>query len=478
MRQINANRKRRAPKSIAMNRRTRDENIQEFERRRPKAEKPIAKEEKKEMEKPITAEEIRKKLKPKLVKVEEAVSKRPFLILKPQKQLLVQSDDEIVKELNKTYRRESKRGDKSIRERGDMGQKNLRFTDLKSCPREVFYSFFEPHQARDYTVKGLILFEEGKLHHKDMGRRLEDSGRFIDAEGFLEIPTCGAVGYYDGLWEIDRVNGFKVCDMLEEKSKLPYACDEVAQEDYDQAQLYHHAAQYSPMLKKKRIKIRNIRLLYKDRAIQTEEVYFGWIAQPDKKRQLEVLQYLHWLNDVVIGQRALVPHPFERTSNKCIYCRYHKHCWKGYPEVVLEGPEEKAVPIPDKEIVESHAKRIYEIILQRSALKEELDKLAPVILAYLKKIKKGVYPINDVDGLTPRLSRDTVWDNDLLIKELGLECFAKIAAANGKLITKLIKEEFIDAGIFERAKKYKPKKAYLGVSKLKNFGKEVTNESD
>lgn len=463
-------RKKRVPKSKESTRRTRDENIREFMKRKSEK-KPASK--KKTKSKGPTVDEIRKKLKPQLKVVEKI--KRPFLVLKPQKQLLAQPDDELINEINATYIEESKQKGKTIRDKGDLAQKNLYFTNVKDCPREVYYKFFEPHRARDYTVKGLILFDDGNRHHVNLQRRLEDRGKARNPEGFLEIPQNGAVGYYDGLINVGVENGWRICDLLEIKSKLPYACDQISQEDYDQAQLYHFAAQFSKRLQSRKIKVRKIRIVYKDRAIQTDEVHFGWIVEPDSARQHQIMKYFNWLHDVVILQRYLPPQPYEPTSKNCAYCRFKSWCWKDYPEIIVGEADIEPVPIPDKEILESHAKRLYEIMKQEKEFQNEKKKLAPILLYYFKKTKKKVFPVNENEGIVPRQSKSVIWDTKALIKKIGLENFAEISKPESKKVTELINQKFADASLFESAKKYKPKKPYLAIAKLRNLEKEVKN---
>lgn len=465
--------KKRTIKSKEFNRRTRDENIREFEKRTAgkKGELKIAKSETPK----ITKDEIRKKLKPlqKMVKTEVRGKPRPFLVLKNQESLLVERDYELVEAINKSYIDESKHGQGGIKDKGDLRQKNLYFSNVGDCPREIYYKFFEPERARDYTVKGLILFDEGRAHHRNIQRRLEDRGIGRNPEGFLEIPSCGAVGYYDELVNVGSENGWIICDMGEIKSKLPYACEEVAQRDYDQAQLYHHAAQFSKRLKTKRIKIRNIRIVYKDRAIQTDEVHFSWIAKPDLDRQQQIIEYFQWLHDVVITKKFLSPHPYEKKSTKCQYCRFKDWCWRKYPDQIIEEKEEITadIKLPEKEILDSYAKKVHEILKKEAELKAEKDKLIPILLAYFSKTKNPIYPVTVAEALAPRQSNATTWDIEGLKSAIGLEMYAKISEPKGKHITDLINREFVDAAKFEEFKKYKPKKPSIYIKKIQGGSK-------
>lgn len=450
-----------------LNKRTRDENIRiARERKLPKSEL-----EKKGKTLGLTKEQIKKKLKPleaKAKKLEEKKKEKPFLVLKAQDHFLAERDHELTEEIDKSYIEESKSGD-SLKDKGDLGQKNLNFSNVSDCPREIYYKFFEPERARDYTVKGLKLFSEGKRHHINLQRRLEDRGKARNPEGFLEIPRCGATGYYDSLINVGVENGWDICDVLEVKSKLPFACEVIAQRDYDQAQLYQYGCQFSRRLKTKKIKVRNIRILYRDRAVQTDEVDFGWIVKPDLERQHQINEYFNWLYDVVINQQFLCPHPFERKSTKCLYCRFNAWCWREFPEQVIEEKKEDPLEIklPGKEIIDSYANKMYGILRKEAALKEEKKQLQEVILNYLRQEKVPHYLIKDDVALAPKQGKTSEWDEKGLMEALGFEWYAKISKPDGKKITSLIHREFVDASIFERYKKYKPKKPYLYIKKIK-----------
>lgn len=449
----------------ALTRKAREDNIAEFEKRKKTQVKPpeVPKMKKEE----LTAEEIRKKLRRGIQPERIIAAKKPYYILKPQKKLLAEQDMEIVECLAKSYTAEPV---KSLKEKGDMGQKNLYFSNVRDCPREIYYKFFEPQRARDYTVKGQILFDDGKIHHRTIQRRLEDMGKGEGSEGYLHIPEVDAGGYYDILYKVKELkNGWIICDITEVKSKLPYACNEIVQADYDQAQLYHYAATHSDRLRIKRIKIRAIRILYKDRALETDDIHFGWLVKPDYDRQMDIMKYFQYLKEVVIDRKFLPPHPFEKNSNKCKWCRFKGWCWLEYPELmadeVKEVPGDK-IEIPVKEILDSYAKKLYQIMKKEKELKEEKEKISPVIMAYLAKVKKSVYRLNDELGFEIRKSRDTIWDKEMLYKKIGKEFFYQIADIKSTLVSNLIKKEFVDAGIFEKAKKYKWKKAYLALTKL------------
>lgn len=451
----------------ALTKRTRDANIAEYEKREKTK---IEKVETETKSLGMTPAEIRKKIRRGDSFHMPFPKGRPFLVLKDQEELLIEKDMEIVEEINKSYVEESKSRALNLVEKGDRGQKNLYFSNVKSCPREIYYKFFEPERARDYTVKGLILFSDGNMHHRNIQRRLEDRGRGRNPEGFLEIPECGAVGYYDILTrEGHDENNWQICDMGEIKSKLPYACNTVSQVDYDQAQLYHYAAKKSKRLLTKRIKIRNIRIIYRDRAVETEEVHFGWLVMPDLNRQMQILQYLQWLHDVVVGKMKLVPHPYEQKSKNCLYCLFRGYCWRDYPGILEE--EKEQVPsefkIPDEQILDSYANELYRINKKKSELKKEEEKIAAVLMNYLLKTKQSVIRIPGLDeGFEIRKSKDTVWDKAFILKNFGADIFMQIADIKSSLVTALIKKEFIDAGLFEKAKKYKWKKPYLGLTKL------------
>lgn len=460
------------PKSKVSIGRTRAENIKEYQRRKGLTDDVMAAIKEVAMPKlkkqpPLKVKDIRKVLKP-VRTVAKKVIGADFLMMKPQKEFLAEREYELPEALAASYKADAGYG-QSLKERGDSGQKNLRFSNVTDCPRLVYYMFYEPSRARDYTVKGLILFEDGKMHHNNIQRRMEDRGLGRRPEGYLKLPNCGAVGYYDQLINVEIKNGWRICDMTEYKTKLPFVCEAIKQEDYDQVQLYHAAAQTSERLIDKKIRIRYIRLLYRDRAVQTDEVHFSWLIKPDKKRQHECLAYMDWLYEKVVLERYLPPQPFEPTSTKCIYCRWKAWCWHDYPEIIVDKVELEPVDVPGREIVESHAKRVYTILNLEKDLREEKARLAPVVLAFLKEHKKSVFPITEVDGLVPRQGRTTVWDKPKLIKRIGTESFSLVAQVSSALVSDLIKREFVDAGIFESAKSYKLNKPYLAIANFKKL---------
>lgn len=450
-----------------LNKRTRDENIRIAEiRKQPKPEI-----DKKGKSLGLTKEQIKKKLRPletKTKEIEKKKKEKPFLVLKAQDHFLAERDYELTEEIDKSYIEESKSGD-SLKDKGDLGQKNLNFSNVSDCPREIYYKFFEPERARDYTVKGLKLFSEGKRHHINLQRRLEDRGKARNPEGFLEIPRCGATGYYDSLINVGIENGWSICDVLEIKSKLPFACEVIAQRDYDQAQLYQYGCQFSRRLKTKKIKVRNIRILYRDRAVQTDEVDFGWMVKPDLERQHQIIEYFNWLHDVVINQQFLSLHPFERKSNKCLYCRFNAWCWREYPDKVIEEAKEDPLDmkLPEKEILDSYALKLYKIIQKESKLKEEKVQLQEVILNYLSQSKDPYYLIKGNEALAPKIGKTSVWDEKGLMEALGFEWYAKISKPENKKITALVHAEYVDTAIFERFKTYKSKKPHLYIKKIK-----------
>jgi len=442
----------------SLNKQTRDENIRISEQRGRKKDN-------KKASKKITREAVERVRKPKITK--SIKKEMPFLVLKEQEQLLVEKDDTLVEAINKSYITEAGFGN-GLTKKGDYKRTSLKFTHVYYCPREVYYEFFEPERARKYTAKGLILFDEGKRHHKNLQRRLEDMGVIRGSEGYLHIEEINANGFYDGLVPIEREsNDWLICDLLEIKSKNPSACSSVNQRDYDQAQLYHVGAQQSPALKVKKIKVRNIRILYRDRAIQTDEVDFGWIAKPDLDRQKDIMEYMKFLWNKVAGENFLSPHPHEKKSTKCTYCLYKDWCWREYPDVVEEpefDPDE--ITLPEEEILLSYAKKLYEILNQEAGLRAEKKKLEPIILHYFLKMKKGLLPVTITEGLAPKQGKRSVWDEKALRADIGDKMFADISKPDSKKITDLIHRHFVDAGKFEKYKKYKLNKPSIYIKKI------------
>lgn len=442
----------------SLTKKTRDENIRIAEERRRKPDD-------KKAEKKISRKDVERAKKPRITKPKK--KDRPFLVLKDQEKLLIEKDDTLVEAINKSYISEAGFGN-GLTKKGDYKRTSMKFTHVYYCPREVYYEFFEPERARKYTAKGLILFDEGKRHHKNLQRRLEDMGVIRGSEGYLRIEEINANGFYDGLVLIEKTsNGWLICDILEIKSKNPSACSSVAQKDYDQAQLYHVGAKQSAALKAKKIIIRNIRILYRDRAIQTDEVDFGWTAMPDLDRQKDIMEYMRFLWFKVVGEKFLCPHPYEKKSTKCTYCLYKEWCWHEYPDVVEEpefDPDE--ITLPEEEILLSYAKKLYEILNQEAELQAEKKKLEPIILHYFLKTKKGLLPVTVTEGLAPKQGKRSEWDIDALRLAIGDEMFAKISKPDSKKITELIHRDFVDAGKFEQFKKYKLNKPSIYIKKI------------
>lgn len=373
-------------------------------------------------------------------------------LLKPQENRLAVPDLELISALEKNYRFESSRGE-TIQERGDLKQKNLWMSQVSACPREVNYSFFQPHKARDYTIKGLLFFADGKLHHKDAQRRLEEQKKLRLSEGYLEDPETGATGKYDGLVPVEQKDGWLWCDILEFKTKFP-GVSEVIQADYDQDQYYIFTSKFSPYLKKKRIKIRGGRLLYKDRSLMNEVTYLEWKIESDKKRQIEIRDFFYWLKVVVIEQRILVEHPFTRDSVKCQYCRYHDWCWRGFPKLkatVLVA--DKTVKAPEKELVESAINNYMKLTTQIKGLKEELDKNDKLLASYFKA--KGIQRLsaNDKKDLKYSASIKTSIVSKYLYRVLDYKTFFKIASPQIGLLNKAVKDGLITGATVEKAKK-------------------------
>jgi len=420
--------------------------------------------------KKITRGEIERAVRPIKTATIKKAKEKPWLIMKPQEKLMVETDAEISGLIESTYVKEKDFGD-GLKEKGDWRRTSLAFGHCNKCTRATYYDFFEPHKARKYTTKGEILFDEGKRHHKNIQNRLDDMGKMKNSEGFLHIEEINANGYYDGLIPIGTEGRFTVCDILEIKSKGAGGMS-IGQGDYDQAQLYLYASKFSKSLKAAKIKTRNIRILYKDRSCLAENIHYGWTAFPDLDRQKDIMDYMRFLWNVVYGQKKLFPHPHERKSNNCKWCRYHAHCWAGFP-----SPEDAAEPdlskimeveTPTGEIVKSFANRLYAILKEEKKLKAEKDTMIPALLKYFIETKTKLYPIQGNEGLGVSQSKLSSWDVPGLIKAIGPELFAKISKPEGAKVSALIKKEYIDAGKFEQFKEYKLSKPSIQIRKVKN----------
>ena len=152
--------------------------------------------------------ELKRKVHPTKAVFKKEKDRREYVILRDQETLMVEPYQPIVDDIAKSYVQQ-KNYENGLKEKGDKKQRNLYFSNAKSCPREIYYRFFEPHHARDYTVKGLILFDDGNRHHINLQRRLEDQGAIRNPEGFLHIPEVDATGYYDGFRIVATKKGNK-----------------------------------------------------------------------------------------------------------------------------------------------------------------------------------------------------------------------------------------------------------------------------
>ncbi len=460
-------------KYTALNKRTRDDNIRISKTRPRKKEADRPKPGKAVYLKPakaVTREDIERAVRPtRTMKIKKAKEK-PWLIMKPQEKLMVETDVEISGFIESTYVKEKDFGD-GLKEKGDWKRTSLAFGHCKKCPRATYYDFFEPHKSRKYTTKGEILFDEGKRHHKNIQSRLDDMGKMKNSEGYLHIDEVNANGYYDGLIPVGTDGAFTVCDILEIKSKGTGGMS-ISQDDYDQAQLYLYASKFSKSLKAAKIKTRNIRILYKDRSCLAENIHYGWTAFPDIDRQSDIMEYMRFLWNVVYGQKKLFPHPHERKSNNCKWCRYHLHCWLGFPSIddakEADFSEIMEVETPTEEIVKSFSNRLYSILKEEKKLKTEKDSMIPALLKYFIETKTKLYPVADGEGLGVSQSRLSSWDVPALIKAIGPELFAKISKPDGTKVSALIKKEHIDAGKFEMFKTYKLSKPSIQIRKVKN----------
>lgn len=455
--------KKRIPKKI-LNIRTRDENIR-IEKLRPASKRTQVKTTEKPKELQYTKEQVR------------AALERPVQVIKkPQKKAAAQyllrdmedgammavPDTKIVEEINKSYQEDR---EEKLKHRGDKRQKNLYFSNTKACPRTIYYRFFQPEMARDYTAKGLILFDDGNKHHLNLQRRLEDRGVTTNPEGFVEIlpedEGFHATGYYDQIHISEDRNG-----ILEIKSKFPGACFSILQADYDQAQLYIFAAQKSKRLKAKGIKITGATLLYKDRALQTDDVHYAWTIKPDPERQHDILEYFRFLQKTVVDKKTLIPHPHERSSTACTYCVFADHCWKG---IKIKENDAKilelmaASELPEKEILESAVKRYYTLLKQIKEIKKDAKVYEPILLNYFLKTQEQLIPVTTSEGIGLTQSSSTEWDSTGLAKAIGTKLYLKISHPMQGKITDLIKRQNVDAMKFELFKTKKLSKPSLGI---------------
>lgn len=392
--------------------------------------------------------------------------------LHAQKQFLALRDEELVEAYYNSYRKESKHGRRdrrTLRETGVAHKRGyLYFTEIaRYCPREVFFRLHLPHRARDYSIKGLMLFDDGKLHHREAFSRLESEKLARNPERELILPETGAVGYYDWLVPVGFESGWQICDMAEFKSKLPGTMDRIAQEDYDQAQLYKYASMFCPTLKRKMIKIRKIRIFYRDRALLGESPAVGWIVDTDSDRIKELVSYARWLHKTVIEERYLCPQPYLRDSSKCQLCRFNDFCWRGYPAPsrAIPAPAPGAPAPPEIEILESHGKRFLELLKEIKKLGDEKDEISELFLNYFQQTGVKLFPVTEDKALIPFVQTNREVQKEQLLKLLGPELFSAISNPAIKLIEAAIAAGKVPAELVQQTIKYKDKAPYLKVTK-------------
>lgn len=393
--------------------------------------------------------------------------------LHAQKQFLALRDEELVEAYYNSYRMESKHGKKdrrTIREAGVARKRSyLYFTEItRYCPREVFFRIHLPHRRRDYTIKGLMLFDDGQLHHREAFSRLESQKKARNPERELVLPEIGAVGYYDWLTPVGFEGGWTLCDMVEFKSKLSGAMDRIAQEDYDQAQLYKYGSMFCPTLKRKMIKIRKIRILYRDRALMGSEPAVGWIIDPDSDRMKEVVSYAKWLHKAVIEERYLCPHPYLRDSSRCQLCGFNDFCWRGYPSAPskeMPAPDPLAAAPPEREILDSMGKRFLELQKELKALGDEKDEISQVFLNYFQQTGIKRFPVTEDKALAPIIQSNRELQREQLLKALGSELFSLISNPTLKLVEAAVAAGKVSADLMQKAIKYKLRNPFLGVVK-------------
>jgi len=417
----------------------------------------------------INAEDIRKRLFPEPALIKRKIN---YMVLRDQEKLLVEWDSDLYDLIVDTYINPSKHGRGALHATGDKKKKNLYMSDVSKCPREIFYAFFEPETARDYTFKGLCFFGDGNMHHEDIQSRLKTARLARNPEGYLELDDPHCTGYYDDLIHIkyDEKAGIEYCDMVEIKTKMPSAIDNVKQSDYDQAQLYHYAAQHSKRLKSKNIKIQNIVLIYKDRSLMSNKIFGTFRVQPDPDRCVDVLNYFRWLEKMVVGEKFLCAHPYERKSTKCQYCKFVEHCWAkiALPPVKLADVDTLIAGAADAELVDSLAQKLRELITLEKDISKEIKTLTPAFLGYMLSKKLVDIAINETEKFTVRHKNTTEWNRDFLKQKIGEKYYSFISTPNAALIKDLIKRFDADASVFEQAKTIKQSKPFLAITKINN----------
>jgi CRISPR/Cas system-associated exonuclease Cas4 (RecB family) len=374
-------------------------------------------------------------------------------LLRDQDTHLATPDPELVEAVYESFRAESRHGH-GLKEKGDKKRDHLWATDIRYCPRKVYYDFTNPSKAREYTVKGLMLMEDGNLHHKDIQRRLEERRKADHPGGFLEDAELGVTAYYDDLYIVGHKNRWLLCDILEIKRKFGKDIQAIDQADYDQLQYYIWMAQFSKWLESHRIRILGGRLLYSDRAIMTDEVYSAWRVEKDEKRIEEIRDYIKNLK-LAIAEKTIPRRPFERESLSCVYCRYNDFCWRGIPTAVAPAfSASETAERPEKELVDSMALNYIKLKKEAAELEKQIGEAREIIKKYFAATGLSEIPVGDKAIVRSQIKRFSL-DAAYLFDTLPREVWTGIVSPDLKKMKAAIKDGSLDPEAFERSKVYR-----------------------
>ncbi len=435
---------------------TRKQNIAEAEKREPAQATPELSEDEIKAKK-AKAAEVRKRLR-KVSKVEdEQLRELPYFVLRPMKKIPFEEDHYLKDKIKEELSRQAK---EKIKKKGDYKRETLKFGHVNSCPREVYFDFFEPWEARPATAKGVMFMDDGTIYHKYIQRMLEDLGVVRESEGYLTLPGLPANGFYDGLIPVATEGKWTICDILEIKRVMPTACDKPRQRDYDQGQLYLFGADNSEKLKLLRIKIRALRLFYSDRSLMSEDGYYGFISMRDRQRMKLIMQYMTFLWEEVVRKKRLVVPPYARDSSKCnTFCMFTERCWRAHAEKV-EPRDLDDIEMPDTELVMSAAQEAYRLLTEIGERQAKYKKIKPMIEAYMLHKEIPFLKVEEDEkeerGLKATQGKSLFWhDKKKLIERMGIDSYLDLSDVNIKSVNDLVREHHLDMAIFEKHKRYK-----------------------
>lgn len=335
------------------------------------------------------------------------------------------------------------------------------FSDVSKCDRAIYYEFIEPDKKRPITAKTLMMFAAGNMLHDDLQLRARQRG-IVESARDLEFglsdwdtKATGRLDFIVSCYRFAEAQLDRGIAVAEIKTKNPYnfGNDEPSQEEIDQLLWYIDRLKESPAQAVKESVVLDYGfIIYADRSMTAEPVPIAaWRIGFDETRVAVIKARFSEL-DRAIRASAIPQRPYERDSLKCQYCRFREWCWAGVPEAVAPPimPDE-TVERPEMELVESMASNYIRLKAEEKRIGNELELAQKTLLQYFRATGTEAFPVNGDTIARARIARTSL-DFPYLMRALGVETYASIAAPQAKLIQAAIKDRRIDPEVYERAK--------------------------